>query len=181
MKNMKGITVKEAKEAVKYLKQMAPARPKMDDDLEMSLREAIFFMADDLIQKTKRGCTIKELVKGLSERNIQIKPGTLNRYLNEYQDVHKGGKAAKEKPEKKSDGATGKADAKSDSTPQSQKAPHVHDTKLSDGPSGSSSAHRPTTPPNNAAGVNQSANHSYTMGGSSGVRPNPKSDPDDLI
>lgn len=178
---MKGITVKEAKEAIKYLKQLAPARPKMDDDLEMSLREAIFFMADDLIQKTKRGCTIKELVKGLSEKNIQIKPGTLNRYLNEYQDNHNGGEPAKEKSEKKSDGVADKADTKYDSTPQSQKAPNVHDVKPSDVPNGSPSAHRPTTPPNNAAGVNQSAAPLSAVDRSNVVRPNPKADLDDLI
>ncbi|MDL2227132.1 hypothetical protein LJB86_05715 [Deltaproteobacteria bacterium OttesenSCG-928-M10] len=178
---MKGITVKEAKEALKYLKQLAPARPKMDDDLEMSLREAIFFMADDLIQKTKRGCTIKELVKGLSARNIEIKPGTLNRYLNEYQDAQKSGEPAKEKPEKKSDGTAGKADAKSDPPPQSQKAPHVHDPKPSDGPGGSPAPHRLTTPPSSAAGVNPSATPLSSMGVSNGARPNPKSDLDDLI
>lgn len=178
---MKGITVKEAKEAIKYLKQLAPARPKMDDDLEMSLREAIFFMADDLIQKTKRGCTIKELVKGLSERNIQIKPGTLNRYLNEYQDSQKGEKATKEKPEMKADGTNFKGNAKSDSSPQSQKAPNVHDVKPSDELPGSQSSHRPNVLTNNEAGLNQLATPLYAMSGGNGVRPNPKSDPDVLI
>ena len=178
---MKSITVKEAKEAIKYLKQLAPARPKMDDDLEMSLREAVFFMADDLIQKTKRGCTIKELVKGLSEKNIQIKPGTLNRYLNEYQEAHKSVEPTKEKPEKKSDGAADKPDAKSDSPPQSQKPPQVRDAKSSDRLNDSPPAHRSNTQPNNAAGPNQQATPLSAMGGSSGIRQNPKSEINDLI
>ncbi len=181
MKNVKGITVKQAKAAVKYLKQLAPARPRMDDDLEMSLREAIFFMAEDLIQKTKRGCTIKELVKGLSERNIQIKPGTLNRYLNEYQDAYKGSKPVKAKPEKKSDGSADKADAKPESTPQSPKTPDIRDTKPSDGPSGSSSTNRPSTPPNSAAGLNQSAAALPAVDRNYVVRPNPKADLDNLV
>jgi len=181
MKNMKGITVKEAKEAVKYLKQLAPARPKMDDDLEMSLREAIFFMADDLIQKTKRGCTIKELVKGLSERNIQIKPGTLNRYLNEYQEAHKGDGPTKENPEKKPDCTTVKVDAKSDLPPQSHKPPHVNDAKPSDRPSLSPSPHRLTMQPNSAAGGSQAAAPISAMGGHGDLRPNPKSELESLI
>ena len=125
----------------------------MDDDLEMSLREAIFFMADDLIQKTKRGCTIKELVKGLSAKNIQIKPGTLNRYLNEYQDAKKSGEPAKEKYEKKADGGVGKEEAKYDTSPQSHKAPQVHDAKPSDGPRGSPSGHRVSTPAGDFSGL----------------------------
>jgi len=181
MKSMKGITVKEAKEAVKYLKQLAPARPKMDDDLEMSLREAIFFMADDLIQKTKRGFTIKELVKGLSERNIQIKPGTLNRYLNEYQDSRKGDEPVKEKLEKKSDEISVKAHAKSDSPPQNHKPSHVQDAKPSNGPGLSPLPHRPTMQPSSAAGVNQPTSPLSTMGGHSDLRPNPKSEHESLI
>ncbi len=69
-KYMKNITVKEAKEAVKYLKQFVPVRPKIADDQELSLREAILFMAEDLIRKSKEGCTVKELVACLAVKNI---------------------------------------------------------------------------------------------------------------
>ena len=80
----KTVSVKKAKEALQNLRKLAPANPKMDDDLEMSVKEAVFFMAPDLVQLTKRGLTHKEMSKGLSDDGIHIKAGTLNRYLNEY-------------------------------------------------------------------------------------------------
>lgn len=78
------ITVKAAKAALNNLSKLKPANEKYDDDLEMSVKEAVFFMAPDLIQHAKRGFTSKELSIGLAQGNIDIKPGTLNRYLNEY-------------------------------------------------------------------------------------------------
>lgn len=105
------ITVKKAKDALKNLRKLTPAHPKMDDDLEISVKEAVFFMAPDLIQLTKRGLTHREIAKGLADDDIDIKAGTLNRYLNEYlaakSGVEKSDAAAKsagssgEKPERK--------------------------------------------------------------------------------
>ena len=79
-----GITVKEAKDLLKSMQKITPANPKLDDDLEMSIKEAVVFMAPGLIQLGRRGCTSKELAVGLAERGFSIKPGTLNRYLNDY-------------------------------------------------------------------------------------------------
>lgn len=89
----KNITVKKAKEALQKLYQLTPANPKVNDDLEMTVKEAVFFMAGDLLKMTKRGFTFKELSEGLAGEGIKIKPGALNRYLNECP-------AAKEPPEK---------------------------------------------------------------------------------
>lgn len=86
----KTITVRKAKEALQHLRKLTPANPKLDDDLEMNIKELIFFMAPDLIQMSKRGFTIKELSDGLAAEGVAIKPGTLNRYLNEYLSVQKG-------------------------------------------------------------------------------------------
>jgi hypothetical protein len=86
----KAITVQATKEAVKYLKTLTPANPKMDDDLEMSIKESITFMAPDLLRLSKRGFTHKELANGLSACGIAVKSGTLNRYLNEHLSVSKG-------------------------------------------------------------------------------------------
>ncbi len=86
----KTITVQEAKVALKYLKTLTPANPKMDDDLEMSIKESIAFMAPDLLRLSKRGFTNKELASGLNACGIAVKPGTLNRYLNEHLAVGKG-------------------------------------------------------------------------------------------
>lgn len=80
----KSITVKKAKEAIQNLRKLTPANPKLDDDLEMSVKETVFLLAPELVQMTKRGFTIKELSEGLAGESVQIKPGTLNRYLNEY-------------------------------------------------------------------------------------------------
>lgn len=78
------ITVKQAKTALQNLRKLTPANPKVDDDLEMTVKEAVFFMAPDLIRMSKRGFTHKELADGLAGEGVSVKPGTLNRYLNEY-------------------------------------------------------------------------------------------------
>lgn len=80
----KTITVKAAKTALQNLRQLTPASPKLDDDQEMTVKEAVFFMAPDLIRMSKRGFTSKELADGLAGEGVSVKPGTLNRYLNEY-------------------------------------------------------------------------------------------------
>jgi hypothetical protein len=87
---LKAITIQEAKEALKYLRTLTPANPKMDNDLEMSVKESIAFMAPDLLRLSKRGFTHKELANGLNICGIAIKSGTLNRYLNEHLSVSKG-------------------------------------------------------------------------------------------
>jgi hypothetical protein len=145
------ITVKKAKDALRNLRKLTPANPKMDDDLEISIKEAVFFMAPDLIQLTKRGLTHREISKGLAVDDIDIKPGTLNRYLNEYLaakgNAEKSEAAAEpdnskgEKPERKIRNSAAKnlapsgltVDAKSESAPVSplktssagQEQPHV--------------------------------------------------------
>jgi hypothetical protein len=124
-------TVKEAKEALKNMKHLSPANPRMDDDLELSLLEVIFFMAPDLIQKTRRGFTIKELAKGLADQKIEIKPGTLNRYLNEFQGVKAEPRPKKAKPVKKADSAAGKIEAESDSPKISRERPPITPEKES--------------------------------------------------
>lgn len=80
----KTITVKAVKEALSNLQKLSPANPKMDDDLDISVKEAVTFMAPELIKMSKRGFTNRELTKGLNDQGIFIKAGTLNRYLNEY-------------------------------------------------------------------------------------------------
>jgi hypothetical protein len=83
----KNITVKKAKDAMQNLRKLTPSSPKLDDDLEMTVKEAVFFMAPELVQMTKRGFTFKELSDGLAREDFHIKAGTLNRYLNEYQSA----------------------------------------------------------------------------------------------
>lgn len=80
----KTLTVRKAKEALQHLRKLTPANPKLDDNLEMSIKELVLFMAPDLIQMSKRGFTNKEFSDGLAAESVIVKPGTLNRYLNEY-------------------------------------------------------------------------------------------------
>lgn len=80
----KSITVRQAKEARQNLRKLTPANLKLDDDLEMTVKETVFFLAPDLVQMSKRGFTNQELSDGLAGQGIQIKPGTLNRYINDY-------------------------------------------------------------------------------------------------
>jgi hypothetical protein len=107
----KTITVKKAKDALRNLRKLTPANPKMDDDLEMSVKETVFFMAPDLIQLTKRGLTHREMSKGLANDDIHIRAGTLNRYLNEYL-VAKGDLARSESSIKSDDSSDKKPEGK---------------------------------------------------------------------
>ncbi|MDR3038224.1 MAG: hypothetical protein LBV21_02875 [Candidatus Adiutrix sp.] len=78
------ITVKEAKAALNHLRKLTPAQPRLDDDLNLSLKETVFLMAPELSRMVKRGFTLKELAAGLNGQNIPVKTTTLNRYLTEY-------------------------------------------------------------------------------------------------
>ena len=109
------ITVKKAKEAIQNLKKLTPANPKLDDDLEMTVKETVFLLALEFAKMTKRGFTIKALSDGLAAEGVHIKPGTLNRYLNEFianGNLKPGGK---------------KVGAKSDSSPNKQNRPEPGD------------------------------------------------------
>jgi hypothetical protein len=94
------ITVREAKEALVQMKKLTPARPRLDDDAKLSLKEVVFLMAPELAAMTKRGFTLKELADGLQAQNIPIKPATLNRYLNEYKAGQAEGATGAEASEK---------------------------------------------------------------------------------
>ena len=175
----KGITVKEAKAALKNLKQLVPAHPKMDDELELSLREAIFFMADELIQKNKRGCTIKELVQGLAAQNIVIKPGTLNRYLNEYQGMKKAPGSKKEASQ--SETQAGRGQGKSDSPQREERKPPVTPANKSDERNASSFNNKLDAPANNPPGLRGQATPSSAMNEGSRTSFSPKSEYENLI
>lgn len=104
------VTAKAAREALNNMRKLSPANEKYDDDLEMSIKETAFFMAPALILMSKRGFTSKELSEGLARQGISIKPGTLNRYLNEYLASKQGAKKS-EKVSKNNDPKNIKADS----------------------------------------------------------------------
>jgi len=122
----KSVTVRKAKEALQKLRQLNPANPKLADDLEMTVKEAVFFMAGDLLQMTKRGFTFKELSEGLAGEGIKIKPATLNRYLNECDTAkeppeksHVDRKTAKRKPTQKDKAVGAEAEKSAPENPKS--------------------------------------------------------------
>ena len=151
----KPITVKAAKEALSNLQKLKPANEKFDDGLEMSVKETVFFMAADLIQMGKRGFTNRELSAGLAEQGIIIKPGTLNRYLNEYL----AGKKGREKSEPYSKATDSKSDKPSQKSQSDVSEPSQRPTS-----SGSGTDNRSSTTPVKSESPSQVGRQSGIVG-----------------
>lgn len=173
------ITVKKAKGAIQNMRKLTPANPKLDDDLEMTVKETVFLLAPDLIQMSKRGFTNKELSVGLAAEGINIKPGTLNRYLNEYL-IAKGDAEKSESPEtgtaESDKGEPGQGDTK----PGASVAPRQSDTpgngneaRQSDSPVKNSG---PNTPGHQSGPLGRKVNeaHGNPKSGPENPKPAPK-------
>ncbi len=83
-----GFTLEHIHRSINSLGRLMPAKPNKDSTREYSLKECIFLMAPQLLEKREMGCTTKELVKALLDDGIEIKAPTLNRYLCDYQKIH---------------------------------------------------------------------------------------------
>ncbi|MDL2227124.1 hypothetical protein LJB86_05675 [Deltaproteobacteria bacterium OttesenSCG-928-M10] len=95
-------TLEHIHRTINNLGRLMPAKPNKDSTREYSLKETIFLMAPQLLEKREMGCTTNELVKALLGDEVEIKAPTLNRYLCEYQKTHGMEPEAKlEKAEKK--------------------------------------------------------------------------------
>ena len=79
------LTMKHIKNALDHLGRLRPARLNLSAERDFSLREAVLFMAPELMKLKELGFTTRELIAALTEREIIIKAPTLNRYLSEYQ------------------------------------------------------------------------------------------------
>jgi hypothetical protein len=79
------LTMKDIQSALDHIDRLRPARLNLSATRGFSLREAILLMAPKLTEKKELGFSTKELAAALAEREILIKPPTLNRYLCEYQ------------------------------------------------------------------------------------------------
>ena len=96
-------TLKHIHRTINNLSRLMPTKPNKDATREYSLKETIFLMAPQLLEKREMGCTTNELVKALMDDQVEIKAPTLNRYLCEYQKTHGMEPEPKlEKAEKKS-------------------------------------------------------------------------------
>ena len=124
----KSITIKKAKHALQNLRKLTPANPKIDDDLEISIKEAIAFIAPDLIQMTKRGFTVKELSAGLAADGIDVKSSTLKRYLNDYL-------MASKKDSEKSDSGSNAGDSNDEKSESDGKPGNNREADSHSGPS----------------------------------------------
>ena len=91
-------TLEHIHRTINNLTRLMPAKPNKDSTREYSLKETIFLMAPQLLEKREMGCTTNELVKALMDDGIDIKAPTLNRYLCEYQKIH--GEEPEAKPAK---------------------------------------------------------------------------------
>jgi hypothetical protein len=94
-----GFTLEHIHRTINSLGRLMPARPNKDSAREYSLKETVFLMAPQLLEKREMGCTANELVKALLDDGIDIKAPTLNRYLCEYQKLH--GEEPEASPQKK--------------------------------------------------------------------------------
>lgn len=83
-----GFTLEHIHRTINNLGRLMPAKPNKDSTREYSLKETIFLMAPQLLEKREMGCTTNELVKALTDDEVEIKGPTLNRYLCEYQKIH---------------------------------------------------------------------------------------------
>jgi DNA segregation ATPase FtsK/SpoIIIE-like protein len=82
-----GFTLEHIHRSINSLGRLMPAKPNKDSTREYSLKECIFLMAPQLLEKREMGCTANELVKALMDDGIEIKAPTLNRYLCDYQKI----------------------------------------------------------------------------------------------
>jgi hypothetical protein len=79
------LTIKDIQNALDHIDRLRPACLNLSAKRGFSLREAILLMAPKLTEKKELGFSTKDLAAALAEREIIIKPPTLNRYLCEYQ------------------------------------------------------------------------------------------------
>lgn len=107
-----GFTLEHIHRTINSLGRLMPAKPNKDSTREYSLKECVFLMAPQLLEKREMGCTTNELVKALMDDGIEIKVPTLNRYLCDYQKIH--GEEAKANP---------KAEQKQEQEPQTVTSP----------------------------------------------------------
>ena len=91
-------TLEHIHRTINNLGRLMPAKPNKDSTREYSLKETIFLMAPQLLEKREMGCTTNELLKALMDDGIDIKAPTLNRYLCEHQKTH--GEEPEAKPAK---------------------------------------------------------------------------------
>ena len=98
-------TLEHIHRTINNLSRLMPAKPNKDSTREYSLKETIFLMAPQLLEKREMGCTTNELVKALIDDHVEIKTPTLNRYLCEYQKTHGEEPDAKPKKDEKKSAA----------------------------------------------------------------------------
>jgi hypothetical protein len=117
-----GFTLEHIHRSINSLGRLMPAKPNKDFTRQYSLKECIFLMAPQLLEKREMGCTTNELVKALLDDGIEIKAPTLNRYLCDYQKIH-GEEPKANPPEKQKPAAQTAPPPLPPATPESAEKP----------------------------------------------------------
>ena len=78
------ITAAQVKEIRLEFAKLKPVKVTLDGNRNMTVKEAIFALAPTLERMKKRGFDTQEIAEKLHEKDIEIKPPTLAKYLNEF-------------------------------------------------------------------------------------------------
>ena len=90
------ITATQVKEIRQEFAALKPASVTLDGNRTMSVKEAVFALAQTLERMKKRGFDTQEIVERLHEKGIEVKPQTLTKYLTEARRQREGRKAKRQ-------------------------------------------------------------------------------------
>ncbi len=102
------MTASQIKSIGQELNKLRPKKIRVDGNRILTLKEAILALAPAILRLKKRNFELPEIVELLQEKGIEIKLGTLSRYLSEFQRAEdkkadakadKKAKAVKPKPQ----------------------------------------------------------------------------------
>ena len=89
------ITAAQLKEIRQEFATLKPAAVTLDGNRAMTVKQAIFTLAQTLERMKKRGFDTQEIVEKLHEKGIEVKPQTLTKYLTEARRQREDQKAKK--------------------------------------------------------------------------------------
>lgn len=90
------ITATQLKEIRQEFATLQPASVTLEGNRAMSVKEAVFVLAPTLERMRKRGFDTQEIVERLREKDIDVKPQTLTKYLTEARRQREGRKSKKQ-------------------------------------------------------------------------------------
>lgn len=77
------ITKTQVKEIRLEFAKLKPVKVTLDGNRSLTVKEAVLALAPTLERMKKRGFDIQEIAEKLREKEIEVKPATLTKYLSE--------------------------------------------------------------------------------------------------